>query len=367
MRLLQIVLLAGLGVALRPAPAAACSPWFCPTVAVVPFSGVVPPGLAELRVESFGGFGVDWMSVSATPEGLLPTWRLETGQSAASSRSIALPGVLVTGQRYAVQVEQNCANSGPKLRTGELTVEEPSAPPSTLGELTVLRSGPGQVPVANGNGGCWDYESAAVVDLQLDLSFLSAGWRNVLHDYQLVVDGEPFTWSMSLAGDFSDSFPGLPPPSLPRANYLTNPGVFQVWTYCPQPLPGETVGLSPGPHTVKVRAVVPDGKGTVIESQAVEVSLRCAASDPDAGQGDDAGVVADAGTMRDAQAAASHDGGSVEEGAAEGNDASALGDSSTPGEGSDGCSLVGAGRVLSPGSLLLLAGMFAWLRRRPSH
>jgi hypothetical protein len=265
-------------------PAAACSgaPCVLPSRFAVPADGVVPANLGELTVffsedKMFprpGNFNVK-LRAAETPSTLLLSGATETSPGSA----LSLGALLQPGKSYVVEAAPNCPHAAESellaaTATTTLHVSAPSEPPTTLGPLKLVRSTNATVPIAHG-GSCWEDYSANVADVALDAAVLPAAWRSLITHYQLIVDGEPFNWSMSYgARDPTDS---------PAAFYLTGAKEFRAWTLCADPngpgavslLPPLPTGLAPGKHTLWVRARVPTSPATMIESDKVEVQLRC--------------------------------------------------------------------------------------------
>lgn len=361
-RRLQVGGFALLAVLSGPRAAYACTQTYCPEAQLVPWGGVVPAGLAEFYVQAESSApGVEgiWLNVAdgqgnGDPVPVQRFWPLEP-----KSAAVQLAGGLVPGFRYALELGRVCDDQQPRDARGSvITVEQEVVPaPTTLGALTVVNGGLDDVSIAQ-SGLCFAELQAGVADLTLDLSHMSEGWRNVVRDYTLIVDGVPFQWRASAAiGELYPS-PGLPPAASPRGWYLNNPGTFRVWTRCAAEPAGQN-GLPAGKHTVKVRAVVPDGKGTVIESDAVEVTLRC----DEVIEGDDAGVdvPTDAAVERDA---ASDAGDAGADASAVKTDASVQPDDEPEprAKADGGCSLAGDAAPNAAG-LLMALGLLLWRRR----
>jgi hypothetical protein len=195
---------------------------------------------------------------------------------------------LKEGTRYILRAEDPCAAGG-TYKEDILLTGGPAEPlPASLGRLTVKPEADGEVLHENG-GLCSGVAMVRVVDLTLTTR--APAWAA---NYRLVVDGKEWGWSMSANGAFAyahetGSPPGTPPAARPY--WLTDPGVFRVWSSCGESFGYvEAPGLSAGKHKVRVRAdVLSDGSQT-IQSDEVELTLTCpggATTDPVAS--DDAG------------------------------------------------------------------------------
>ena len=271
-----------LGSAVLPSTADACSAAFCASGVQVAPRGNVPANVGEVTVWS-GGLGAFPRSLDFS----LRVWDasdpgriLFSGASGTRGPAYLSFGPLFeAGREYVLEVTPQCFGPGerpPTLVT--FRAEAESAPPADLGPLTVVRSGPTQVPIGGG-AGCYEGFDASAVELTLDPSHVAPPWRDLLTSYELMVDGSPFAWTMTSGA--------IGPTAAPRGAYFAAPaGAFQAWTPCRaasssdagvivvQP-PGSTTGLSPGKHTVWVRARVPTAEPRVIESERIEVELRC--------------------------------------------------------------------------------------------
>lgn len=273
-------------VALAPRLASACSGADCmqPAEFVLAKSGRVPANFSEITsyhakpLRLVGNFDIRMWEESA------PTTILKQGRMlAANDPPVFALGRLIEGKRYVVEATPKCVwgDGREETRANPLPAQQfrfTAGPaheaPQTLGSLRIVRQGAATVPWGGGSG-CWENLEANAVELALDLSAWPEAWRELLTQYQLIVDGKPFDWTLSIGG-------GYAPENVPRGSYGGHPGAFQVWTRC-GPLPqwitpdpeGKTDGAKPGKHEVWVRARVPETPPSFIESAHVSVELGC--------------------------------------------------------------------------------------------
>jgi hypothetical protein len=270
---------------------------------------------------------------------------------------------LKAGKSYLVEAAPICdpavAGDVATIPRAQITLEVGAAsePPTTLGPLRQIYWEGSKVPIARGTG-CWEDANAATADVMLDGAALPEAWRDLVSNYQLMVDDKPFDWLLTSGV--------LGPTTRARASYITNPGVFRAWTSCEDVAgfqfgPVET-GLAPGKHTLWVRARVPSSTPTLIESQRLEVELRCPfAVDGPSTRPQVGGTIAPT-TSEDAappppvpENAAPDDAGVEEAGPVDAN-----GNEGTPGCSASQLGLLTRRSWLFPG---LLTGCFAALRR----
>jgi hypothetical protein len=234
---------------------------------VLPTNGVVPANFGELTTYEATS---PWSTVEADVrvwEASEPATILFSG----NSRSGPVPlGQLTVGKSYVAEVTPSCSWGDPSSKVPaqySFQVGPASEEPSSLGPLIPVRNGPTMVPSGQvSDGSCWKEVKAVAAEVRVDLAGVPSAWRELLTDYQLMVDGKPFSWQLTIGA------PG--PKDAPRGEYRGHPGVFQVWTGCGSPaFTPNSVGL--GKHTIWVRARVPSSTPKVIESERVEVELAC--------------------------------------------------------------------------------------------
>jgi hypothetical protein len=271
-------------VVLTPTEAAlACSAPYCarPVTLLLPESGMVPANLGELTTYEASP---PWYPAAAD----LRVWKssdpatvLFLGSAKDGAARFSVPaGALAVGESYVAELTPNCtwASATEKVPTQfSFRVGPASDVPSSLGALSLVRNGSAMVPWGGG-AGCWDNFKAAAAELKLDPDALPEAWRELLNEYQLMVDDEPFSWTLTNGG--------YGPTQAARGSYGARPGVFQLWTPC-GPLPENHVEhertpaqATPGKHTVWVRARVPGTEPKYVESERVDVVLSCSEPKP---------------------------------------------------------------------------------------
>ncbi len=382
--------------AARPQLAQACSGLPCnlPAAFPVPEGGEVPANFGELTVfteSSFpraAGYTLKLWE-AGSPERLLRTVKVDT----ENQNRAQLGDLLTPGKSYVVEAtscgKEYAASFEASIRTLHFKLaQSASAPPTTLGALTVARHGPTAV-AWGGGAGCYADLNTDAVDLTLDPSALPEAWRKLVNSYQLMVDGEPFSWTLTIGSD------GYGPRDRARGFYFAEPGTFRAFTECepsrslnvyggPAAPEQKQRGLGPGKHTLWVAARVPTSPAQIVESQPVEVELSC--PEPDAGTIADGGTDAatSTGAAPEADAEISGDDTTADRGTPPAERAAVTeGSPSMAGSGADsvdhaatreaggGCALSAATRGAHPAALGLLLLALALLRRkravRPRH
>jgi hypothetical protein len=240
----------------------------------IPADALVPENLGELTVYGDTDFAYASGYALRVWEEDNPDAVIFSGKIAAADRkaSVALDAQLSAGKRYVVEATPSCSFSGEAEPVSiPLEVGPAHEPPSSLGPLRIVRSGRATVPVG-GDASCYSDYDASLVDLKLDPTHLPEAWRDLLTHYQLMVDGEPFSWRLTI-GDL-DAFG---PKDAARGFFFSQPGTFEAWTPCEDSAYLDKLGLSPGKHELWVEARVPSSEPTTIASEHVEVDLRCSA------------------------------------------------------------------------------------------
>lgn len=378
LRLTLLAAVAGASALAAASPARACSGVVCflPAAFSVAEGAVVPANFGELSVfpESThprsGRFTLKVWAAS-DPSTLL----ISEEVGAAGDQRVTLGSALKPGESYVAEAKTGCHFDWPDqpevVRRLHFSLSpETIEPPSSLGALRSVRHGPTVVAYGGGAGCFYDLDSDAV-DLVLDTNALPEAWRTLIGHYQLIVDGAPFSWPLTVGTD------DYGPADTARGFYFTEPGTFRAFTECEASDSSERVGLAPGQrglapgvHSVWVEARVPITPARVIESERVEIELSCerAASAADAdvvvGGGDRAGLPAEPPPADAGSGDASH--------VAEDEQQDAAGDAAHTGS-NGGCSLRARGSA--PGAvsgalvLLLLAAVVRRSVRRdgPRH
>lgn len=276
-----------------PRLAQACSgvPCTLPAAFPVPEGGELPANFGELTVFSesvfprAAGYTLKLWE-AGSPDRLLRT--VEVGVS--NHNRAQLGDLLAAGKSYVVEASSCGDRAGstfvPVVRTLHFKLAHgPSAPPTTLGPLAISRHEPTKIPWSAG-AGCFEYLDSDAVDLVLELSALPAPWRKLVNSYQLMVDGEPFSWTLTQGSD------DYGPRDRTRGFYFDEPGPFRAFTECepsrssnlhggPASPDQKERGLEPGKHTAWIAARVPTSPAQIVESQRIEVELAC--PQPDAG------------------------------------------------------------------------------------
>jgi MYXO-CTERM domain-containing protein len=348
-----------------PRVASACSGAYCarPVSLVLPQSGVVPANLGELTTYEPGP---PWYPAEAD----VRVWDASDPSRVLyrGSAHVTPIGPLIEGKTYVAEVTPNCGWAEAEDKVPEqysFRVGPASDAPTSLGALKVVRTGSASVPWGGGTG-CWEDFKAASAELQLDPASLPEAWRELLTEYQLMVDDEPFSWPLTTGGGYGSK-------EWPRGSYIGHPGAFQVWTAC-GPVPMSPTNLSeipsqatPGKHTVWVRARLPSTQPKFLESERVQVELACAVVAPLPEQSPPDLVAPDAGQTPDASQTTNQDGGEppaddTEEEPGEMGDAL---DEEPPAHTSriDGGCSVRPGTTPSTWGLLAALGLTALLRR----
>jgi hypothetical protein len=277
--------------------ALACSAPYCtPAAFSIPEGAVVPTNLAELSVFADSpvlilaghGFRLRLWDASDPVRTLLA--------QGVGNRRASLTGLLVPGASYVAEATTCDDETLPIVRTLHFTVAATASdPPTSLGPLRVARSG--RTIVGYGGGvGCFYELVAEALDLALDESALPEPWRELLSDYQLVVDGEPFTWLQTIG------VPQYGPDDAARGFYFGAPGPFRAFTEC-EPSNGDSgetpplqrPGLAPGKHLAWVTARVPTEPAMTIASEQIEIELSC----PEPDESTDGGPEVDHDTSRE--------------------------------------------------------------------
>jgi hypothetical protein len=320
--------------ALPTARALACSAAPCFDTFLFPASGSVPANMIQLMFMPGGSLPDRGADVIAPR-----LYRLEgesklsipfTSSTSTVGRTFITPvQAQPAGARLIVEADPGGCSNEPFH--AELSIGEAAPLPTTLGTLAaqtkrdVLR-------VAVINGSCDGLVDAAYADLSVQLSESAAPYAG-LFVYQLFVDDTSH-------GGFSSSLVG--------GERLAQ-GQARVFTVCNKEswlsLPGTDVPA--GVHRVRMKAQLPDG--SALDTDEIEVDLRCDGAPP--------AWPADAGppVVRDAAVSTS------------GSDAAVTVDGGTPNAGDgerDDCSLA-SGRSASSSLLIVLA--LLWRRRRSSR
>ena len=276
-KLSRLCLLAVSAVGVVPEVALACSGPDCSTPAelVLSESGLVPANFAELTAYRPDPYPyISDYDVRVWEESD-PSRVLFRGKIRRSEPTLPI-GPLSAGMRYVAEATPDCDyRRDAKLFRFQAGAAQEA--PRSLGPLRVAHQGATRVPWGGGSL-CWDDIDANAAELELDAMALPEAWRGLLTQYQLMVDGTPFSWRLTIAGG------GDALKDAPRGFYGGHPGLFQVWTRCgpwPERVSGaaDLGGVEPGLHQVWVRARVPSSEPSYVESERVEVELRCSASE----------------------------------------------------------------------------------------
>lgn len=272
-KLLRIAFVGLVLAAIHPAAKSqACSAPECsPASFSVAQDFIVPANFGELTVwqqkELFGATEY----VLTLYEASRPTQALLTNQSSRSAPYVSLASVLQPGVRYLVEATPLCAGGLALAQKGTLAFSvssEESVPPTGLGPLEVVHSGSGKVPVSTG-AICFAEREASVADFKLSADYVAEPWRNLLTNYQLFVDGKPFSWWLTIGSV------DLGPSDTARGWYAHSPGVFRTFTLCDGGANVSELGVAPGRHEVWVQARVPTRTPSIIESEHVQIELQC--------------------------------------------------------------------------------------------
>lgn len=250
------------GILWSSSPARACTPSWCIGARTIPAGGQVPA-----NTPAFAWFAGGGLDTSVRDE--IELVRIDTGERVQVSTEefgssffgpsyFLRPQVpLAEGASYRI-MSPDCGDPG--SYASEPIVVTGSAPfPTTLGRLTA-RAGTPCVEVPAG-GACSASIIAAVVDVELELSDEARPWADVLM-FETEVDGREWrpTSSIGRESPVGASWVG-------RARDL-------IYAAC------DVSGyeLSEGAHRVRMSARIP-GTDRVVESEPLEVSLRCPAPD----------------------------------------------------------------------------------------
>lgn len=277
-RIGSLSLLAGGLLALAsPARVFACSAPYCPAAAfAVPAGGTVPANFGELTVspeeELVGSWSIKLFNANDPSQAILTT------AANGATPNISLAAVLQPGASYLLEASPSCfGESVPSHeRTLSFTVgRDESRAPESLGPLRLARSERGTVPIGGG-AGCFEDFDASLVDLELTPDFVAEPWRNLLTNYQLMVDGQPFAWTLTIG----TAYYGPKGQDAARGFYFHGPGTFRTFAMCDSGLERAGIGstdkgIAPGKHEVWVQARVPTRVPSVIESDHIQIELSC--------------------------------------------------------------------------------------------
>ena len=267
--------------------------------------------------------GVFWSpddGVEANPDGAR-LYRVANGEDVAIEfeggppYEVRVLEPLFEGEEYALAFGSVCFGSGAADETAStytFATTPAQAFPEQLGELLASPQEVGTIALATSSGSCTDSLEAAYVDLELDLDPGSEPWQEVLV-FETLVDGVP--WRPSAF---------LPLPPQPGESWRGR-GADRVFTVCTDDTPdGFTEsGLSPGVHTVSMRALLP-GSEASISSASVSVVVSCedgaeASTGTDTGSSDsgtDTEIGTDGDMMTDTSSSATTGGLGSEDGCA---------------------------------------------------
>jgi hypothetical protein len=166
----------------------------------------------------------------------------------------------------------------PERRSITFRISEAAERPETLGVLMPTRAF-GVFPRASGAGDCSHFVQAHYVDLQPARSPSASPWKDALGNYKTLVDEE--AWAPyrqhSLEGQSDRWIGGSTLGSDRERVYL--PCAVPAYTQAQFDALPKTI--TPGAHTVRMVASLPDG--TEVSSRSYTFTLRCPAELPDAG------------------------------------------------------------------------------------
>ena len=232
---------------------------------------------------------------------------------------------LAVGGRYRFVGGSLCARTerfGSSARPVTFEVGNPVPVPTSLGTLAVAAPRVGTLPVRSLTGGCLGEVIAVAAEVTVQHTPDAQSWAPMFL-YETLVDGMPWAHVRSLCDQ----------PAHGASVY--GRGRDLVYAVCVSDDRTVERTLSPGRHTVRFRATLP-GSSTPIDSQPIEVDLRCDAPPADTGS-----ALPDAGTV---------DAGGVPV--------------APPLVAPGGCHVTPAQQARSAGWLVALAGLLFTARRR---
>lgn len=265
-----------LAVAAPAGRAAACSGGLCAPAYLFPGSGVVPVDQLQWRYMSprngiqndDGGLGHPTLyRVQGSAREVVPL-RVAYSQALQAYR-LEPQGEVAAGTELLLAANPPACDQDAGVEA-RFTVTAAATIPSTLGTLEV-RPARGSIRVATWAGSCSVEVDAAYVDLKTVLSDDARALEGLIQ-YQLLLDGQPYTFSPSLLGGGRGDL---------------GRGDERVFSPCAPA--DKTDGVAAGSHTALMRGTLPHGE--TFQTPEVRFELRCDqtavpadASTPDASQ-----------------------------------------------------------------------------------
>lgn len=273
----------GFALSFEARPALACSPPQCTAGEVFPNAGLIPSN-AVVFFEHASILRSDLVVDGGSPEDALRVYveggdagdeRLTLRQEPIASGDQALAGAETAWHLdqaepgTTLRVERTDACTG-ETTTTHITLTDSVKTPQRLGELEV-ETHVGPLDLWTSSGSCTAPTLATYADVRVDLSTEAEAYAQVLR-YRLWVDDDYFA-SDDWVGDWGPNR-GIGGGGLGR-------GVERVYAVCDasnEDALGK--GVTPGTHTIQMRALLPDGGVVASEERALD--LGCPT--PDAGE-----------------------------------------------------------------------------------
>lgn len=189
---------------------------------------------------------------------------------------VTIDEALTPGETYELSAEAAC-DAGRLTHRSSFTAGPTAPMPTALGTLSASAVSMGFEPTPVSTGECAAMTPASTATVSIEHSADAAPWRSLLV-YETLVDGVAWQPRTSQRSDGSTGTSPLAP-----GGSSFGRGQDHVYAICP-PASAElrALGASEGRHRVKIRATLP-GTLVALESNEVEIELRCAPVFADAG------------------------------------------------------------------------------------